>query len=177
MKLRQQPVAFEFIVPETSRLQELMQRFDTSRRRRMVIGAAVAVAALILMFFVRSEYESHLQSRWDGMSGDVADLDALQQKIREFRPWFTPTPQGLQIMETLATAFPDAGDVWAKSIQVANGHKVTCTGFARTQATLMSMIDRLRARPDVSGVQVQQIRGENPVQFSIIFQWEEQHDR
>ena len=48
---------------------------------------------------------------------------------------------------------------------------------ARTQPALMAMMDRLRARHDVSGLQVQQIRGENPIQFSIIYQWEAQNDR
>ena len=39
----------------------------------------------------------------------------------------------------------------------------------------MAMLERLRARPEVSSVQVQQVRGENPVQFSITYKWEGKH--
>ncbi len=94
-----------------------------------------------------------------------------QQRIREFRPWFETQPQALQVIESLAAAFPEQGDVWAKSVQVGEGNKVTCAGFARSQSALLGLLDRLRARSDVSGLQLQRQRGENPIQFSIIYKW------
>jgi hypothetical protein len=175
-KLRGQPVAFEFVVPETKRWQELLQRVDTSRRRALLLGAAGLVLLPLLLLFIRSEIESHLEARWDAMADNVADLDAIQQKIHQFRPWFEPAPQGLQLLDSLVRAFPEQGDVWAKSIQVAQDGKVTCTGFARTQPALMGLLTRMRARPDITALQMQQIRGENPIQFSITFQWEPRHD-
>jgi Tfp pilus assembly protein PilN len=80
-------------------------------------------------------------------------------------------------MESLASAFPDRGDVWAKSVQVAEGHKVTCTGFAKTRPALMALLEKMQERPDLTAVQLQQTRGENPIQFSVTFQWEANHDR
>ena len=174
--LHGQPVPFEFVVPETKRWQEWLERVDSSRRRGLLIGAAGLVLLPLLLLFIRSEIESHLQSRWDAMADNVADLDALQQKIHEFRPWFEPAPQGLQLLQSLVLAFPEQGDVWAKSIQVAEDGKVTCTGFARSQPALMALLARMRARPDITALQMQQIRGENPIQFSITYQWEAQHD-
>jgi hypothetical protein len=174
--LRGQPVAFEFVVPETNRWQELLQRVDTSRRRWLLLGAAGLVLLPLLLLLIRSQIESHLQSRWDAMADSVADLDEIQQKIHEFRPWFEPAPQGLQLLQSLVVAFPEQGDVWAKSIQVAEDGKVTCTGFARTQPALMALLARMRARPDITGLQMQQVRGENPIQFSVTYQWEAQHD-
>ena len=106
------------------------------------------------------------------MRRKVADLEALQGRIRQFRPWFEPAPQSLQIVEGLAAAFPDQGDVWAKNVQVVDGTKVTCTGFARSQSALLAWFDRLRARPDVTGLRVEQVRGENPIQFSVAYKWE-----
>ena len=41
----------------------------------------------------------------------------------------------------------------------------------------MGLLDRMRARPDITGLQVKQMRGENPIQFSITYQWEQAHDR
>jgi len=121
--------------------------------------------------------ESHFQAEWDAMAENVGELDALQQKIHQFRPWFETSPQGLQMLESLASAFPDHGDVWAKSIQVAEGNKVTCTGFARTQPDLMALLERMRTHPDITGAPGPAIRGENPIQFSVTYQWEPQHDR
>ena len=66
-------------------------------------------------------------------------------------------------------AFPEGGDVWAKSIEIDENSKVTCSGFARSQGALLPVLDRLRGRPDVTEVQVQQMRGANPVQFTFTF--------
>jgi len=176
-KLQAESIPFEFVVPETKRWQAMLQRFDTAGRRRLLIAAGVLVALPLLALFVRARMESHLQAQWDDMSDEAAELDGIQQKIHQFRPWFDPTPQGVQLLESLVSAFPAQGDVWTKSIQVGEGYKVTCTGFARTQPGLMTLLGQLRGRPDVTELQVQQIRGENPIQFALTYQWEPQHDR
>lgn len=169
--LAQRPVAFEFLAPQVNRWQVWQEKFDDKRRRWMILAGVALVVLPILIFFVRSRIESSLAAEWNDMRRTVADLETLQQKIRQFRPWFEPTPQHLQVIESLAAAFPEQGDVWAKSIQVGEGHKVTCTGFARSQSALLGLLDRLRARSDVSAVQVQQVRGDNPIQFSITYKW------
>lgn len=169
------PVAFEFVTPEVKKWQAWAQRFD-SRRRRLLVGGTVGLVLLpVLALIVRSHIESRLESEWNAMRRDVADLEELQTKIRQFRPWFEPTPHTLEVLEALVAAFPDQGDVWAKSVHVTEGSKVACTGFARSQTALMSFLDRLRSRPDVTGLQLQQVRGENPVQFSVTYKWEGRH--
>lgn len=173
--LRHEPAAFEFLVPEVNRWQIAARQFD-DRRRRWVAGAIVgSILLLVLTYLVRSHMESSLDAEWNGMRRKVADLESLQQRIRQFRPWFEPAPQSLQIIEGLAAAFPDQGDVWAKNVQVVDGTKVTCTGFARSQSALLAWFDKLRARKDVTGLQVQQVRGDNPIQFSVTYKWES-HD-
>ena len=170
--LRQQPVAFEFVAQETNRWQEMLQRFDSRKRRGLLAAGLLLVVLPILTFMVRSRTESNLTSEWEGMRRKVAELEELQQKIRRFRPWFEPAPRSLRTLETIAAAFPEQGDVWAKSIEIGESSKVTCTGFARTQPALMTLLDQIRARSGVTNLQVQQVRGENPVQFSITFNWE-----
>jgi hypothetical protein len=173
--LQGQPVAFEFVAPETPRWQTLLQRFD-SRRRRWIVGGAILFLVLpLLVFIVRARIESGLAAEWKAMQKNVAELELFQQKIRQFRPWFESTPQSVQILEAVTSAFPEQGDVWAKSVQINEGAKVTCSGFARTQPALMGFLDRLRSRPDVAMLQVQQVRGENPVQFSVTYKWEPQN--
>ena len=77
----------------------------------------------------------------------------------------------LQLIESLTECFPETGEVWAKSVQIGEEFKVTCSGFAQNQKALLDMVGRLRARPDVTGVQVQSVRGEKPVQFSFTYKW------
>lgn len=168
--LRRQTVPFEFIVPRPARWEVWFHRFNTKTGRKVAAALAAVILLPMLGFFVRSEQESALNKRWAAMNANVNELDALQQKIRKFRPWFDRKPTGVQLLESLFAAFPDAGDVWAKGIQI-NGAKVTCTGFARNQPALLAMLDRLRHRPDVTNLQTQQIRGDNPVQFTIVYHW------
>jgi hypothetical protein len=170
--LHEQPVAFEFVAPTVNRWQTLFTRFDNRRRRIAISAGAALILVPIVSFIVRSRIESSLEAQWQGMRRNVTELESLQQRIREFRPWFEPAPQSLRLMEGLVTAFPEQGDVWAKSIQLGEGNKVTCSGFAKTQAAWLGFLERLRGRADVAGLQVQQVRGENPVQFSVTYKWE-----
>ena len=169
--LLREPVVFEFVPPQINRWQTMATRFD-SRGRRWMIGAAVAAVVLpVLAFFVRSRIESSLQSEWDGMRKNVSELESLQQNIRRFRPWFESAPLNLQALESITEAFPEQGEVWAKSVQIGEDFKVTCSGSAQNNPALLAMLGRLRARPDVTAVQVQSVRGEKPVQFSFTYKW------
>ncbi len=170
--LRRQPVAFEFVPPRVDRWQNWQRQFDDRRRRWLLAALAAAVLLPLFTYFVRARIESSLEAEWSGMRSRVAELESLQQGIRQFRPWFEPVPRNLQVIENVAAAFPEQGDVWAKTIQLNEGNKVSCSGFAKNQPALLGFLERLRARKDVSGLQVQQVRGENPIQFSIIYQGE-----
>ena len=162
LALRRGAVPFEFVIPQPRRWEAAFVRYNT-RRYRWIAGIAAALIILpILGFFVRSEQESHLEKQWAAMSGNVADLDALQTAIRRFRPWFEPLPQNLQVLETLFNAFPEQGDVWAKSIQIKAGGAVVCTGFARNRPAILTLTDRLRKSEGVSGVQTQVHPGGKP---------------
>ncbi len=172
LHLRHQPVVFEYLAPEINRWATAVRQLEDPRRRWIAGAIAGSILLLAITFMVRSHIANSLDAEWDGMRRKVADLESLQQRIRQFRPWFEPAPQNLQIVEGLAAAFPDQGDVWAKSVQVTDGTKVTCNGFARSQSALLAWFDRLRARKDVTGVQVQQVRGDNPIQFSVTYKWE-----
>lgn len=189
LQLREEPIPFELVVPEIKRWETLLQRFDTKRRRWLVLAGIGLVLLPLLLFFIRAQMESHYQTQWNGMAKNVAELDALQQKIHQFRPWFEPAPQGLQVMESLVAAFPEQGEVWAKSIQVEQidktaknapgneDYKITCSAFALNESVRLAFIERLRARPGVVGLQVQQLRGDKPVQFAFTYKWESRHEK
>jgi Tfp pilus assembly protein PilN len=168
---RKEPVVFELLPPQVSKWETLLHKFDDRRRRWIVAAVAALIVLPVLAYFIRSRMESSLNAEWNAMAANVTEVEALQQKIRQFRPWFEPAPQALAAVESLTAAFPEAGDVWAKSVQLTEGNKLTCSGFAKSQGALMATLDRLRARPDVSSVQLQQTRGDNPIQFSFTCKW------
>ncbi len=174
--LRREAVPFEFIVPLPRPWEIWLRRFNTPRGRRIAAAVLAVIFLPLFVFFIRSQQESSLAAEWRGMDANVADLDALQQQIRRFHPWFDRTPTTVQLLESLFAGFPEAGDVWAKSI-VVKGATVTCTGFARDQGALSALRERLRTRPDVSELHTQQVRGENPVQFTLVYHWGATHDR
>ncbi len=169
--LRQLPVTFEFLPPQVNRWQAMARQLEDRRRRWAAIAVLAILMLPILTYFVRAHMESSLNSEWSGMQGKVNQLDKLQQRIRQFRAWFDPAPQSVQALETLDSSFPEQGDVWAKSVQINDGAKVVCTGFARSHTALLGFLDSLRKHPEISAVQLQQERGEKPVQFSIIYKW------
>ncbi|XHR30205.1 MAG: hypothetical protein ACFUZC_06525 [Chthoniobacteraceae bacterium] len=190
--LNQTPVPFEFFTPEANRWKETFKRFNTTRGRKAVASAAVVVFLPILAFSFRSHQEASLIREWATLKPSVAELDTIQQKIRQFRPWFDPAPQKLDALRSVIAAFPERGDLWTRSVQIspfveksdAGGRgapsstaaMVTINGFAQNNASLMSLQGTLSKQAGVSALQVKQLRGNNPSQFSLTFKWETHHD-
>jgi hypothetical protein len=170
--LHDQSATFEFVTPEVKPWQVWLQKVDSKRRRTMLAVAVGLVLLPIVSFMVRSHMESSLEQEWKGMQGNVSDVEKIQTKIRRFRPWFDPSPQSLSALETLASAFSENGETWAKSIQIHDGQRVTCTAFAKSQAAKDEMLGRLRKKPGVSGVQTQQVRGNSPITYTFTYKWE-----
>ena len=122
----------------------------------------------------------------------MADLENVQQKTRKFRSWFEPGPEKLQALKTLIGAFPDRGDVWTRSVQItavidkgdagartiqsSTASSVTVSGFARSNSALMGLQDNISKQPGVTALKMKQIRGNNPIQFTLTFKWEPKHD-
>ncbi|MCX6966207.1 MAG: hypothetical protein NTZ46_00230 [Verrucomicrobia bacterium] len=185
--LRNQSVPFEFVVPEVNRWPALLERFNTRRGRQIAVAGVTIVLLPLLVFIFRTRTENNLNEEWNGMKNTVADLDDLQKRVRQYRPWFEPSPQKLQALETVITTFPERGEIWARSVQIttlsdknetpgAGNLKVTVAGFTRSSANLLSLQDRLPKQPGVSSLQLQQIRGNNPIQFSLSFKWGSKHE-
>ena len=171
--LHELPMPFEFVAAEASRWERVTSRFEKKQHRWLLAAGAGAVALLLLTLAIRSHIESSLTEEWNAMRGNVAELEALQKKIRQFRPWFNPLPETLPVYDTLAGAFPETGDAWAKSIQITDGGaKVVCNGYATNQPAVIALLEKLRARPGVSEVQVQQMRGQKPVEFAFTYKTE-----
>ena len=162
---------FEFLPPRVSS----WQRFTRRVSARKLAWAGAAAAALVLLvggaFLLQQWRLSRLENRWAAIQPQVVELDALQRRIRQYRPWFDTSMQGLTILRRLTESFPEDGRVTAKTLEIRQSSIVACAGTARDNQALLDTLDRLRATPGVGGVKVDQIRGKSPLQFVFNFQW------
>ena len=166
-----QPAGLEFLPPRTSRFRQVAGRVSSRAAAWLVAAAAVLVMGAASAFLWQHVRLSRIEAEWRSIEARVGEVEALQEQVRKFRPWFDDSLGNLCIARTLTEAFPQDGAVWAKSVAIKDSSKVTCTGHARSNGDLLAMLDALRETPGVEDVQVAQVRGESPLQFSLGFHW------
>lgn len=165
------PQPFEFLPPKVSAWQQYSERY-ASRKLVAVGQVAAALACIVLLLFLWQQFQlSRLRSKWSGISSRVQVAENLQLQIKKYRPWYDTSVRSLAILRRVTEAFPEDGEVTAKIIEIRENGTVTCTGTARDQPALLRTLERLRTTSDVAGVQLDQVRGKAPMQFSFNFQW------
>ena len=166
--------AFEFLLPRVTPLQQLATRY-TSGKLRTAISAAAAVALVVgALFFYQQCQLWRLESQWARIKPTVRQLEALQEQIRQYRPWFDESVRGLTILRHLTEAFPEEGSVTAKTVEIRDLNAVTCTGIARDRQVLLKTIENVRKVPQFKEVALGPTRGQQPsVQFTFNLQWNE----
>lgn len=169
--LRDGAPALEFLPPRPSRWAVMMARYN-ARRLATAGFAAGGVAVLALAAFGWQEFRLwSLRSDWQVMAAPVAELEAVQARIREYRPWYDTSFRSLTILRRIVECFPENGSVTAKSVEIRGGGNITVTGTARDNAALLRTLDQLRLAREVQGLKVEQIRGKTPAQFTFTFRW------
>jgi hypothetical protein len=98
-------------------------------------------------------------------------LQAVEDNIRQYRPWFDDSFRDLAILRQLSLAFPEDGAVTAKTIEIRDDNTVNCSGTARDTASLLAMQSKLRGADGVNGLKLDALRGKNPMQFTFDFQY------
>jgi hypothetical protein len=165
---------FEFLPPKVTAWKQFTAKYS-SGKMQMTLTTAGAVAALVAALFLFQQVQLwSLNSQWMKISKTVKDLTAMQDKIKQFRPWNDASIKGLTILKGLTEAFPQDGTVTAKSVEIHELNTITCSGVTRDNPALMATIKRLRAMPQVTDVQIGSLRGQSPaVQFTFVFKWRE----
>ncbi|HNQ89209.1 MAG TPA: hypothetical protein PKM73_11385 [Verrucomicrobiota bacterium] len=169
--LADQPARLEFLPPRVSAWERLTARYASRRLAGVGAAAGVVVAVVGIAFLVQQIQLWRWQSRWAAISSRVSELEDLQQQIRLYRPWFDESVRSLGILRRITEAFPEDGAVSAKVVEIRDASRVVCSGAARDQAALLRTLDQLRAAKDLSDVQVSQIRGRSPIEFTFNFRW------
>ena len=169
--LVEQPPAFDFLPPKPTVLEQFAAKYSSGRLRTT---GAIAAGVLVIvggLFFIQQIQLWRLHSQWSAMEGKVAELQGVQDRIRQFQPWYDGTFRDLAILRQLSVAFPEDGIVTAKSIEIQNNNTVSCSGTAQNNAALLATLGRLSGAEGVSNLKVDLIHGKSPMQFTFDFQY------
>jgi hypothetical protein len=169
--LMEQPPVFEFLPPKLTIIQQFAAKYSSGRLRTTGAVAAGIVAIVGGLFLIQQIELWHLRSQWSGMSAKVLELQGVQNKIQQFRPWYDDTFRDLAILRQLTLAFPENGVVTAKTIQIQEGNTVSCSGNAQDNASLLALLGKLSDVGGVSNLKVDLIHGKAPMQFTFDFQY------
>jgi hypothetical protein len=71
----------------------------------------------------------------------------------------------------MTEAFPQTGAVSAKTIELREPARVTCSGTALNRDALIKVLDELRRTKEISAVHIEMTRGSTPLEFTFNFQW------
>ena len=165
------PATLEFLIRPQRRLPQVIGRIS-SRRFLCLAGTAACLLLFIGGALVYQHLRlSDLEKRWSVIEPKVTELETLQGKVKKFRSWFDDSPESLRITAAVTEAFPEEGVVWAKTLEIKDLSQVYCSGFARTNQDWLNMLDRIRELRDVKSLQVEQVRGDKPLEFSFSFRW------
>jgi len=171
-RLAGQMPALEFLPPKPTLLEQFAARYSSGRLRTIGLAAAAVAVIVCGLFFIQQIQLWRLRSQWSAMAAKVTELQAVQNRIRQYRPWFDDTFRELVILRGLSLAFPEDGTVTTKSIEIHDDHTVSCSGTARDNAALLAMQAKLRRAAGVSGLKLDLIHGKAPVQFTFDFHYE-----
>ena len=160
---------FEFLPPKFSAWEQLTTRYVSGKLRTAGAVAAAVVVLVAGAFGIQQFQLWRLNSRWRKMAATVHELENVQSQIRQYRPWFDDSFLCLTMLRQLTMAFSEDGAVTAKTLEIRDQNTVSCFGTARDTATLLRMLNQLRAADGVRDVKVDQIRGKSPLQFTFDF--------
>jgi hypothetical protein len=166
-----QSPAFEFLPPKPTLIEQFATKYSSGRLRTIGAVAAGIVAIAGLLFLIQQIELWHLRSQWSGMSAKVLELQAVQDQIQQYGPWYDDSFRDLAILRQLSLAFPEDGAVTAKTIEIRDDNTVSCSGNARDYTALLAMQAKLRTADGVSDLKLDQIRGKSPMQFTFDFQY------
>ena len=170
-RLSGQGTVFEFLPPRPTVLEQFNAKYSSGKFRSAGAAAAAVVAIVGGLFLFQQIELLRLDSQWSKISAKVGDLTAVQDKIQRYQPWYDTSFRALTILRQLTLAFPQSGNVTARTIEIRGGNTVTCSGTASDSAALLQTLSQLRATDGVSDVTVEQERGRAPMQFTFDFHW------
>jgi hypothetical protein len=164
----------EFLPPRPSQMQLMLARYNSKRLATAGMAVGVLVVVLLGLFGWQSVRLWSLRSDWEGMQAQVTSLKGMQDRIRDYRPWYDRSFSDLRIMARVTECFPQNGSVTARSFEihkVASVTTISISGTTRDGQALLRTQDLLRKAKEIQGVKLENISGKMPAQFTLTFRW------
>lgn len=161
----------EFLPPKISAWKQFSERYSSGKLAYAGAGAGAVALIVALAFLVQQIILWQWQSKWSGMETKVVELSKIRDEIRRYRPWYDESVRTLAILRRVTEAFPQDGAVSAKTVELREPARVTCTGTARNRDVLFQALDKLREAKEVSDVHIENTRGSTPLEFTFNFHW------
>ncbi|MCW5552514.1 MAG: hypothetical protein KIS67_10210 [Verrucomicrobiae bacterium] len=165
------PSGMEFLPPKVSAWRQFAERYSSGK----LVYAGTAAGALVLVvaiaFLVQQMIFWHWESEWQQVEKNAVELTKIRDQIRQYRPWYDESVRSLSILKRMTEAFPQTGAVSAKTIELREPARVTCSGTALNREALIKVLDDLRRTREISAVHIEMTRGNTPLEFTFNFQW------
>jgi hypothetical protein len=161
----------EFLPPKISPWKQFTTRYSSGKLAYAGAGAGAVALVVLLAFLVQQVILWHWQSKWSGMQAKVGELSQMRDQIRRYRPWYDESARTLSVLRRLTEAFPQDGAVSAKTVELREASRVTCSGTARNREAYNRMVDQLRKMQEISEFHTEAQRGNTPLEFTFNFQW------
>lgn len=161
----------EFLPPKVSSWKQFSDRYSSGK----LVYAGIAAGALVLVvgiaFLVQHIILWRWESQWKQIETNVVELTKIRDQVRQYRPWYDDSVRSLSILKRMTEAFPQTGAVSAKTIELREPARVTCSGTALNREALIKVLDDLRRTREISSVHIEMTRGNTPLEFTFNFQW------
>ena len=166
-----QSLVFEYLPPKPTIIERFASKYASGRLR--TTGAiAAGIVLIVCALFGYQEFQLwRLNSQWRAMSKQVGEIEDIQAKIKQYRPWFDDSFHDLSVMWMLSDKFSQNGDVTAKTIEIRDNGLVNCSGIATSYQALLQTYNSLREAPGVKALHLGMVHGKSPMQFSIDFKY------
>jgi hypothetical protein len=161
----------ELLPPRVSPWNQFAERYSSGKLAYAGAGAGALALVVLLAFLVQQIALWHWQAKWSSMEPKVVELTNMRDQIRRYRPWYDGSVRTLSILKRLTEAFPQDGAVSAKTIELREPARVTCSGNARNREVLIKALDQLRRAKEIADVHIEMTRGNTPLEFTFNFQW------
>ena len=131
-------------------------RFD----RRVVLGVAAGLLAAVGLAMAYqsirdAEFEAEqLDAVVKANAEDVKSAETRIEQIKFGRSFYEDRPPSLEVMSSLAAAFPPAGGIYADNVSVRADGKATVRGKARDQDQILRLQNKLIADPRFAAVEL-----------------------
>jgi hypothetical protein len=161
----------DFLPPKVQPWRQLVSTRLSPRKLAWAGATAGGLLLCVAAAFGFQQWQiSSLQSKWNAIAPTVNELNADQDQIQKFRPWYDKSFP--DILAKLWAAFPDDGSVSARTVELHDLSLVTCSGNAKDNESFLKLHAKLADDTnEISGLHAE-VHGQKPMGFTVNFQWE-----